>query len=229
MIASGRARDTFREIVRLQGGDVAVIDDPSRLPHAKHTLDIVNPERDLFPRFAANMLALPACCWAEGARRRKIRSIRRSGIVLHKKVGDAVEVGTPLCTVHYNAHHRLEEVTELLEESFMVGPKAPAPAGAGEASDRRLKLMPVLDRWRLATRRAGMHRLTGVLGLITMMGLAYLFSTNRSAIRKKTVAWGLGLQIAFAFFVLDTSVGQRLFRMAGDAVNKLLSYAFLWF
>ncbi len=71
-----------------------------------------------------------------------------------------------------------------------------------------------------------MHRLTGVLGLITMMGLAYLFSTNRSAIRKKTVAWGLGLQIAFAFFVLDTSVGQRLFRLAGDAVNKLLSYAF---
>jgi CNT family concentrative nucleoside transporter len=71
-----------------------------------------------------------------------------------------------------------------------------------------------------------MHRLTGVLGLITMMGLAYLFSTNRGAIRKKTVAWGLGLQIAFAFFVLDTSIGQRLFRAAGDAVNKLLSYAF---
>ncbi|MGH9703334.1 MAG: NupC/NupG family nucleoside CNT transporter, partial [Candidatus Acidiferrales bacterium] len=71
-----------------------------------------------------------------------------------------------------------------------------------------------------------MHRLTGVIGLITMMGLAYLFSTNRSAIRKKTVAWGLGLQIAFAYFVLVTPIGARLFQYAGDAVNKLLSYAF---
>src|SRR6202789_4327020 len=37
MIASGRARDTFREVIRLQGGDPRVVDDPSRLPHAKHT------------------------------------------------------------------------------------------------------------------------------------------------------------------------------------------------
>ncbi len=71
-----------------------------------------------------------------------------------------------------------------------------------------------------------MHRLTGVLGMLTMMGLAYLFSTNRRAIRAKTVAWGLGLQIAFAFFVLDTSIGQRLFTAAGNGVNWLLSFAF---
>src|SRR6202795_2892990 len=37
MIASGRARDTFREVIHLQGGDPRVIEDPSRLPHAKHT------------------------------------------------------------------------------------------------------------------------------------------------------------------------------------------------
>src|SRR6202044_2517536 len=36
MIASGRARDTFREVIRLQGGDPRVIEDPNRLPHAKH-------------------------------------------------------------------------------------------------------------------------------------------------------------------------------------------------
>ena len=51
-----------------------------------------------------------------------------------------------------------------------------------------------------------MHRLVGVLGLLTMMGLAYLFSTNRRAIRGKTVAWGLGLQIVFAFFVINWTV-----------------------
>ena len=45
-----------------------------------------------------------------------------------------------------------------------------------------------------------MGRFTGVLGLLTMLGLAYLFSTNRRAIKLKMVIWGLGLQIAFAFF-----------------------------
>jgi CNT family concentrative nucleoside transporter len=71
-----------------------------------------------------------------------------------------------------------------------------------------------------------MGRFTGILGLFTMLGLAYAFSTNRRAIRLKTVAWGLGLQVAFAIFVLKIDLGRTLFQKAGDAVNRLLSYAF---
>src|SRR5437868_5703980 len=72
-----------------------------------------------------------------------------------------------------------------------------------------------------------MGRFTGILGLLTMLGLAYAFSTNRRAIRLKTVGWGLGLQIAFAIFVLRAEIGRRIFQKAGDVVNKLLSYAFV--
>jgi len=71
-----------------------------------------------------------------------------------------------------------------------------------------------------------MGRFTGILGILTMLGLAFLFSTNRRAIRLKTVLWGLGLQFAFAVFVLKGKVGRLLFQAAGDAVNRLLSYAF---
>ncbi|MBI3671121.1 MAG: NupC/NupG family nucleoside CNT transporter [Acidobacteria bacterium] len=71
-----------------------------------------------------------------------------------------------------------------------------------------------------------MGRLTGILGLLTMMGLAYAFSTDRRAIKIKTVAWGLGLQIVFAFFVLKFELGRRMFQAAGSAVNKLLSYSY---
>jgi CNT family concentrative nucleoside transporter len=71
-----------------------------------------------------------------------------------------------------------------------------------------------------------MGRFTGILGLLTMLGLAYAFSTNRRAISKKTVAWGLGLQVVFAVFVLRSDTGQWLFQKAGNAVNHLLSYAF---
>jgi concentrative nucleoside transporter, CNT family len=71
-----------------------------------------------------------------------------------------------------------------------------------------------------------MGRFTGILGLVTMLVLAYAFSTNRRAIRVKTVLWGLGLQFAFAVFVLRIDAGRRAFQKAGDVVNRLLSYAF---
>src|ERR1017187_8293083 len=72
-----------------------------------------------------------------------------------------------------------------------------------------------------------MGRFTGILGLLTMLGFAYAFSTNRRAINKKTVVWGLGLQVVFAIFVLKIELGRVLFQKAGDAVNRLLSYAFV--
>jgi concentrative nucleoside transporter, CNT family len=72
-----------------------------------------------------------------------------------------------------------------------------------------------------------MGRFTGILGLLTMLGLAYAFSTDRKAIRAKTVAWGLGLQIVFAIFVLKIDFGRALFQRAGAAVNRLLSYSFV--
>src|SRR6202789_76763 len=71
-----------------------------------------------------------------------------------------------------------------------------------------------------------MHRLVGVLGMITMMAVAYLFSTNRRAIRYKTVAWGLGLQIVFAFLVMRWQYGRLIFQKAGAAVNWVLDFAF---
>src|ERR1700726_4619412 len=71
-----------------------------------------------------------------------------------------------------------------------------------------------------------MGRFTGILGLLTMLGFAYAFSTNRRAINKKTVVWGLGLQVVFAIFVLKIELGRILFQKAGDAVNRLLSYSF---
>ena len=66
-----------------------------------------------------------------------------------------------------------------------------------------------------------MGRFTGILGLLIMLGLAYLFSTNRRAIKLKTVLWGLGLQIALAFLVLRWTYGQGLIKTAGDVVNKV--------
>src|SRR6202034_3129235 len=71
-----------------------------------------------------------------------------------------------------------------------------------------------------------MGRFTGILGLLTMLGFAYIFSTNRRAIRLKTVAWGLGLQFVFAVFVLRIDAGRIVFQKAGDGLTQLLGYAY---
>jgi len=69
-------------------------------------------------------------------------------------------------------------------------------------------------------------RLTGIFGLLSMVGLAYLFSTNRKAIRARTVAWGLALQIIFAFLVLRVEFGRRVVGWLGDLITRFLGYSY---
>ena len=68
-----------------------------------------------------------------------------------------------------------------------------------------------------------MDRFTGVLGILAVLAAAWLGSTDRRSIRWRTVAWGLGLQITFAFLVLRFDFGQRLMAWAGDVVGKMLA------
>ena len=68
-----------------------------------------------------------------------------------------------------------------------------------------------------------MQRFTGVLGILAVLLAAWLFSTNRRSIRWRTVAWGLSLQLLFAFFVLRFDFGQRAMFWAGGVVTKMLS------
>jgi concentrative nucleoside transporter, CNT family len=70
-----------------------------------------------------------------------------------------------------------------------------------------------------------LHRFTGLLGLAVLLVIAYALSTNRRAIRWRTVAWGLGLQILFAFLVIKWTFGQTILHSASNAVTALLGHA----
>jgi CNT family concentrative nucleoside transporter len=59
-----------------------------------------------------------------------------------------------------------------------------------------------------------------------MLTLAWIFSTNRRAIRWRTVVWGLSLQIVFALLVLEWSFGQRVLASVGAAITRMLGYSF---
>ena len=59
------------------------------------------------------------------------------------------------------------------------------------------------------------------------MTIAYALSTNRRAIDRRTVAWGLSLQVLFALIVLKTAIGQQIFQTLGGVINRLLDFAFV--
>jgi CNT family concentrative nucleoside transporter len=65
-----------------------------------------------------------------------------------------------------------------------------------------------------------------VLGILAVLLAAWLFSTDRRRIRWRTIAWGLGLQITFAFLVLRFSFGRDAMSWAGGVVTNMLSATF---
>jgi CNT family concentrative nucleoside transporter len=69
-----------------------------------------------------------------------------------------------------------------------------------------------------------MGRFTGLLGLVVILGLAWVFSTHRRQIRFRLLAWGLGLQFAFAVLVLKTDFG-KVFQAIGVGVNAMLNFS----
>jgi len=69
-------------------------------------------------------------------------------------------------------------------------------------------------------------RLTGLLGIVVILGIGIALSHNRRAIQWRVVGWGLTLQVLFAIFVLRVPAGQRLFRALGGFVTTILGYSY---
>src|SRR5207245_10324385 len=69
-------------------------------------------------------------------------------------------------------------------------------------------------------------RLTGIFGLVLILGIGIALSRNRRAISWRVVAWGVGLQLAFAIFVLRVPIGQTIFGWLGAVVTRILSFSY---
>ena len=70
-----------------------------------------------------------------------------------------------------------------------------------------------------------MENYTGILGIIVLLGIAFLLSNNKTSINKNIIFWGLGLQISFAIIILKTTFGKALFFYFNILIVKLISFA----
>lgn len=69
-----------------------------------------------------------------------------------------------------------------------------------------------------------MSRFIGILGLIVLLGIAYLLSNNKKAINWKLVGIGISLQVTFAILILKVPAGRKVFESIGGLVTKLLDF-----
>jgi pyrimidine-nucleoside phosphorylase len=126
IVASGRAFERFRQMVELQGGDISVIDDPTRLPSTEHRVDVPSPQVGYVTAIACEQVGT-ACVILGGGRERKEDSVDPAvGIVVHKKIGDRVSTGEALCTIHCHSDGQAARARTLLEESYQIGATPPA-------------------------------------------------------------------------------------------------------
>ncbi len=128
LIASGKAQDKFRELIRLQGGNPEVIDKPELLPQARHQVEIVSPASGYVTSTMCEDIGT-ACVLLGGGREKKEDAVDPAvGIMVHKKPGDKVSAGEPLCTVAYNSQERLERARPLILQSYKIDSVPPPSA-----------------------------------------------------------------------------------------------------
>ena len=70
-----------------------------------------------------------------------------------------------------------------------------------------------------------MDQYKGILGILTLLAIAYAMSNNRNRISFRTIYWGLGLQFIFAVFILKTPIGKPIFSFLDKIITKLISFS----
>lgn len=126
-IVSGRAKQKFRQIVRLQGGDDGVVDHQERLAKAQYTADVMSPADGYVQITDCEKLG-QACIALGAGRSTKVDAIDPAvGLIFHRKRGDSVRQGDALCTIHYNSPARLDDARRLVAASFQITREASTP------------------------------------------------------------------------------------------------------
>jgi pyrimidine-nucleoside phosphorylase len=127
VIRDGSAVRKLKQIVQAQGGDPLSIDDYTRLPQARSTLDVGSPGEGFITHIETEAVGLAAVALGAGRQRVDSRIDPAVGFTLLRKVGERVKVGEPLVRIHYNEPGGVEDVRRRLLQAYAFGAEAPAP------------------------------------------------------------------------------------------------------
>lgn len=124
-LASGAARAKLREMIKWQGGDASVVDDPGRLPQARHVHRLTAQKSGCLQSLDALLVGRTAVALGAGRDKKGDAVDLSAGVLLNKRPGDAVNAGEPLMELHYNDEARLHTALGLATQAAVVGDQGP--------------------------------------------------------------------------------------------------------
>src|SRR5258706_1074133 len=126
MIASGQAKEKFKQGIRLQGGDDRVVDEPHRLLTTRSHVDVTSPATGYISGTNCERFGIALAVLGGGREKKEDTIDHAVGLQFHKRIGDRVEKGEPLATIRYNADARLAAATALIVDNFFIAREPPS-------------------------------------------------------------------------------------------------------
>ena len=126
VMKNGKALQKFKDFLQNQGGDSSVADNPEKLPQAAYKIDIPAKEAGVVSEIVADQIGVAAMLLGAGRATKEDKIDLAVGIMLRKKVGDAVEKGEPLVTLYANREN-VDDVITKVYDNIQIAEKAEAP------------------------------------------------------------------------------------------------------
>lgn len=126
VIRNGKALEKFKEFIQNQGGDPSVVDHPDRLPKAQYLIELPAQQDGVVAELVADEIGTAAMLLGAGRATKESEIDLAVGLMLNKKVGDAVKKGDSLVTIHANREN-VDDVKQKLYESIRIADHADAP------------------------------------------------------------------------------------------------------
>ncbi len=127
IIKSGKAVEKFKELVRIQGGNPEIVDNPSMLPQSKYHSEVKASESGYVSAIDAERIGITAMLLGAGRQKKGDRIDFSAGVTMVKKVGDKVNVGDVLCILHTNMEDQ-QEVSEASKKAYSFSDMKPKPS-----------------------------------------------------------------------------------------------------
>ena len=130
MLVTGQAKERFKQCIRLQGGDDRIVENPQLLARSRNRADVLSPSAGFITATDCEHFGTALAMLGGGREKMEDGIDHAVGLEFHKRIGDPIEAGEPLATIHYNSGAKLNEARSLLAASYCIGeapPEGPSP------------------------------------------------------------------------------------------------------
>lgn len=119
VISSGKALETLKTFIEAQNGDPSIVDDPEKLPKAKHLIEVKAKESGSVSAIVADKIGTAAMLLGAGRATKESEIDLAVGLVLNKKIGDKVEAGDSIVTLHSN-NEDVQNVIDMVLNAYSI-------------------------------------------------------------------------------------------------------------